>query len=171
MSGVFAASLQGAAVWKSRVPQKWFNPNYPVSVSASAPSPLLSCPHAAIFCRWISTYNVTFAAVNCEIWNQRQSEITSSRNMRPLFWCCSFTTRVNHEWTTNVDTELEYCWKLCHPQRPVTMLQCHGQMSRRLQQLPCPNCKCAAIVYRLIADIQLRNSILIMTMIYTINSV
>ena len=96
MSGVFAASLQGAAVWKSRVPQKWFNPNYPVSLSASAPSPLLSCPHAAIFCRWISTYNVTFAAVNCEIWNQRQSEITSSRNKRPLFWCCSFTTRVNH---------------------------------------------------------------------------
>ena len=86
MSGVFAASLQ-AAVWKSRVPQKWFNPNYPVSVSASAPSPLLSCPHAAIFCRWISTYNVTFAAVNCEIWNQRQSEITSSQNMPPLFWC------------------------------------------------------------------------------------
>ena len=78
MSGVFAASLQGA-VWKSRVPQKWFNPNYPVSVSASVPSPLLSCPHAAIFCRWISTYNVTFAAVDCEIWNQRQSEITSSR--------------------------------------------------------------------------------------------
>ena len=38
-------------------------------------------------------------------------------------------------------------------------------------QLPCPNCKCAAIVYRLIADARLRNSIHIMTMIYTINSV
>ena len=50
------------------------------------------------------------------------------------------------------------------------MLQCHGQVSRRLQ-LPCPNCKCAAIVYRLIADARLRNSIHIMTMIYTINSV
>ena len=77
MSGVFAASLQGAAVWKSRVPQKWFNPNYPVSVSASAPSPLLSCPHAAIFCRWISTYNVS--NIFCSgLWNMESASVRNN---------------------------------------------------------------------------------------------
>ena len=164
MSGVFAASLQ-AAVWKSRVPQKWFNPNYPVSSVCFRP---VSSPLVPSCCNLLSVDIYLQCNICCsELWNMESASVRNNLFSKHATIILMRATRVR-----SVETELEYCWKLCHPQRPVTMLQCHGQMSRRLQQLPCPNCKCAAaIVYRLIADIQLRNSILIMTMIYTINSV
>ena len=76
MSGVFAASLQGAAVWKSRVPQKWFNPNYPVSSVCFRP---VSSPLVPSCCNLLSVDIYLQCNICCsELWNMESASVRNN---------------------------------------------------------------------------------------------
>ena len=75
MSGVFAASLQGA-VWKSRVPQKWFNPNYPVSSVCFRP---VSSPLVPSCCNLLSVDIYLQCNICCSgLWNMESASVRNN---------------------------------------------------------------------------------------------
>ena len=75
MSGVFAASLQGA-VWKSRVPQKWFNPNYPVCSVCFRP---VSSPLVPSCCNLLSVDIYLQCKICCSgLWNMESASVRNN---------------------------------------------------------------------------------------------
>ena len=100
MSGVFAASLQGA-VWKSRVPQKWFNPNYPVSSVCFRP---VSPPLVPSCCNLLSVDIYLQCNICCsKLWNMESASVRNNLFSKHaaviLMLLLHYTSkpRVNHE--------------------------------------------------------------------------